>query len=512
MKNLLKSIMAWPLSSKILSLVIVVVITGSAITVPLLLKSISGDNTSINSEDSSLSNNSNTNDSQDLSSTDNNGSQEESLNIESSQDQSNAISKPTITSGDPNNNNKKDKSVRDLKGREIRIVAYWDEPAKGSGVEGDIYWDRVEKIEERYNCKIKHINIPNNSYDTVKLSILSGEPMCDIFWYNNQILLDYKKSNLLYPVSDLKQFDFTESKWLRSAVDFTTIGGKQYGMAQVGANNRFQDVLLYNKSKISEDLWSLQQQGKLSQDKLYSVLKAYTDSTNKPALSPTIGDYDHVISQLWSTGGAIVSKNASGKFEFTMNKSSALNALSFAQKAISIDKTYLNTGANDWKYPLQQFLKQETAVLKCDQNLIAEAFQKVTNFDIGICLMPSSAGAKNPYSIPQSSFAIAYMPATVKAPQDVAMVWEQITFEDPRITWDKKFVDIVGTQNIEPLKLYDKEVRAGRYTLDYYWTVSDFYKDFVFQSITKIAHNESTPATEVEKIKNIMNAKIKLYN
>lgn len=508
MNKLIKSIMAWPVSSKILSLVIILVIAGSAISLPIILNSLNNDGNS--SEVLSSNENSSDNTDSEVSSSDDNASTTSQESVTSKA--SIAISKPVITSGSSSNVTGKDKSVRNLKGREIRIVAYWDEPAKGSGVEGDIYWDRIEKIEARYNCKIKHINIPNNSYDTVKLSILSGDPMCEIFWYNNQILLDYKKNNLLYPVSDLKQFDFTESKWLRSAVAFTTIGGKQYGMAQVGANNRFQDVLLYNKSKIKEDLWGMQQKGQLSMAKLYSIMKAYTDSTKKPALSPTIGDYDHVISQLWATGGTIVSKNSSGKFEFSMNNSKALNALSFAQKAISIDKTYLNTGANDWKYPIQQFLKQETAFLKCDQNLIAEAFQKVTNFDIGICLMPSDVGAKNPYSIPQSAFAISYMPATVKAPQDVAMIWDQITFEDPRITWDKKFVDIVGPKNLEPLKLYDSEVRAGRYTQDYYWTVSDFYNDLVFQSIQKIAHNVSTPATEVEKIKNIMNAKIKLYN
>ncbi len=212
----------------------------------------------------------------------------------------------------------------DLGGRTITYMTWWEEPVQGSNQQAVEYWETKTKIEEKYNCKFDFVYASESGWQSkVTASILSGDPICDVFSTEYEYFYGMNKSGLLYPVSDLKNFDFSDSsKWWAPGMEYSRVDGKQYGMCLSGGEF---SLILYNKDLLKKnnqpDLYELQREGKLTWSRITEIAKACTDASKgvygmAPSQFPR--DLLYLVGEAY--GGKIVTrKGDSADFDCTVN-------------------------------------------------------------------------------------------------------------------------------------------------------------------------------------------------
>jgi len=314
----------------------------------------------------------------------------------------------------------------DFGGRTIRYSAWWDlEPEPGSSKSADDFLNRVAELEEKYNFKLEYINLPADQYlEQYVASNLAGEPFADVtimasYWFYPGLVMN----GFLYPLSDLKAFDFSEEKWEVTTKELTTYQGKIYGCE---AGKFFPRAgLFWNKTMFEREglpnLYELQRNKEWTWDKMIEIGKKVTKDT----------DGDGVIDQ-WGFGGiytewsfilsnnAAVIKDVDGKPVFALDEPNAIEALQMIQDIGLVHKIKPTEGD-----PTQLFIDGKLAMYNY-QWWITDQLQPNMQDDYGFVFFPMGPKANDYVSEVYETNFVSF-PSAVKDPEQVAIFWNEMT-------------------------------------------------------------------------------------
>lgn len=404
----------------------------------------------------------------------------------------------------------KDTAVRNLKGRVINQVAYWTEPKKGESPSANAYWKLKESVQAKYNCTINWIFKSRESIDAeVFPSIMSGKPIADIFTVQQDRMFALISKKMVYALSDLKQFDFTENKWDPVVKQISTVNGKTYGMS--ASDGPFAvSMLLYNKDYFKKnnltDLYSLQKSGGLDWEAFRTIAKNATKGDVKGFAM--IADEYMAQSLIMANGGLLVSRGKGLDFTCTANSPNVLYALDFWQKMRTVDKSCIDS--NGYTYGRDLFIQGKAAMFYGELSMSKEITDKA-NFDIGMVLFPTGPSGKQPYLLEQSIASPWVMAVTTQAPEDVAMVFDAL-MQPSSISWQDTYYDMYYSDEVlASLKIYTDLVKKGKFTIDYAISVGGLYDTGLHGGLISVSKGEMTPAQAIETVQGQMNAAIKNF-
>ncbi len=400
----------------------------------------------------------------------------------------------------------------DLGGRTITYMTWWEEPVQGSNQQAVEYWETKTKIEEKYNCKFDFVYASESGWQSkVTASILSGDPICDVFSTEYEYFYGMNKSGLLYPVSDLKNFDFSDSsKWWAPGMEYSRVDGKQYGMCLSGGEF---SLILYNKDLLKKnnqpDLYELQREGKLTWSRITEIAKACTDASKgvygmAPSQFPR--DLLYLVGEAY--GGKIVTrKGDSADFDCTVNSAEMVNGFSDVNRWYSVDKTVLPCNG-DYKYSSSQFKAGNVAMF---MGVTPPTYYGNYGFELGACLVPAGRDSKSfePF-INLSTGTLSFIPACADKPEEIALVWNEIGAKTGRVNWEIYYQDYLSDDIMECLYQSIDYTNQKKYTIDYGYTLLSLWQNnnTLFDTTTKFVSSSNSAASFIQSLENIYAAKI----
>lgn len=400
----------------------------------------------------------------------------------------------------------------DLNGRTITYMTWWEEPVKGSNQQAVEYWAEKTKIEKEYNCKIEFAYTADSGWmERIFSSILAGNPNCDVFSTEYQHFYGMQTKGLLYPVNELKNFDFSDnSKWWKPGMDFSNIKGKQYGMCASGAEF---SLIVYNKDILKQnnqpDLYELQQNGTLTWSKLVEIAKACTDSskgTYGMAPSQFPRDLLYLVSNAY--GGKIVERDSeSFKYKCTVNSPEVVNAFSDVNKWYAVDKIVLPS-SGDYTEAGKKF---KDGKILMHMGVAPPTYYSGHDFELGVCLMPSGRDADSfsPF-INMSTGVLSYIPACAENPEEIAAVWNRLAGKTGRQNWEIYYQDYLPEDVMNCLYDSVDNVNNGKYSIDYGYTLLTLWdnNDALFNSSNSFVKSANSAASFIQSLENVYNTKI----
>jgi len=333
----------------------------------------------------------------------------------------------------------------DFGGRSVRFAAWWDqEPKEGVTESGDLYVAKLRDMEEKYNFKFEWINIPEGELlETLTASNLAGDPFTDFIYIKDSWFLPRVVSGEIYPVSDLKAFDFSEEKWNPIIMEFGEVNGKKYALYT--GKLEIRGLLFWNKTIFEREglpnLYELQNNYQWTWDKFLEVAQKATKDL----------DGDGTIDQWGVTGGQmefqlIASNDADpiilkdGKWTYNLTDPKCLEALQFYQDLAQVHKVYaIPPEGAAWDWHIQAF-KDGYIAMMAYHSWTLGTFQTSMEDDYGVVLFPMGPRAKEYYS-ELEQFVFQVMPSAVHKPEELAIVYDEMTDPIPGIDQEEAWRD-----------------------------------------------------------------------
>ena len=395
--------------------------------------------------------------------------------------------------------------VRDLGGRTIRFLANWEEPVKGNSDRENIYWAKKTEVEEKYNCKYEHIYLSDTTvYDTFISSILSGDPNADIISYKRNPYPAIRQG-LFYDLSKLKEFDFSDDKWFKAVNEMGKVNGNQYLMF----SNKFValNLIFYNKDVFNQhsqpDLWTLQKEGKLTLDKLIEIATAISKATGTASMRGDMGAVT-VHSLFAKANGVIPVEKVDNALDFKVNINSTKSVDAYNKAQQLITEGVLNNGldSTSWTYSRSQFNAGQVPILMGSENIISHFSE--TDFEVGMCVMPTVDGDMVTVA---EDIAWCAIPYNSKKPEDIALIWNQMTDVTFDVDYKVRYRDAVSEDGMELIeKLSEMQIsQAIPVNCDVAAEVEDS------ATINSMISGAITPAQAMQTVEPLYTAALKEY-
>lgn len=395
-----------------------------------------------------------------------------------------------------------DNKVRDLGGRTITYLTYWSEPVKGKTDRETNYWKVKTEIEKKYNCKFKHVTASGDDwFNNVLTSIISGKPTCDIV-SSKEIAFSAMSSGLFYDLSTLDEINLNDDKWRDAVTEVGTLNGKKYLME--AGKFLTADLILYNKdlfaAKNQEDLYTLQKNGKLTLDKLISVMKNMYDG-KKASTVVDIYAFNLHVQMGYANGGKLVTRKAgTTQFTNTINTAPIINGFKSAQELINAGIVEMTN--SDWQWARNQFMAGNYPIMIGGGDL--EEIASESDFDLGVCAFPTKDGG---IVSTISDIQWAAIPYNVKKADDVALVWNEMVDVIFDVNYKSRYQDIVSSDVMEFINARSKAQVNNGLQVDYY-NVIDIWDDGVGAVFNQMVSGEVTPANAIETVSPLINNKL----
>ena len=201
--------------------------------------------------------------------------------------------KTTTGTKEPNNDERK-KTPAELKGTKINMLIWWTEggddtrKAKdfldATGIEVKYNTQAMDKYQTNLSAMVMAKNAP-------AIAAIINE------WYPQPIT-----RNLMQPITNVKGWDFTDSKtYSTSLMDQFGYKGQHYGIAVKGGTNCTFHVMFYNKKILSkcgvkEDPYKLWKAGNWNWDTFLDIAKKCTKPNDKLYGVTNVGQYVWMLS------------------------------------------------------------------------------------------------------------------------------------------------------------------------------------------------------------------------
>lgn len=409
----------------------------------------------------------------------------------------------------------------DLGGRQLVFAYNWDMVPTTSDAELDSKTTTEEQIgklanlkrvEKKYNCKIKYINIP---YDQISkkltTSVMAGTPVADTINLSPTQVYTAVLGNELLPLKDNvpDNSDIFHDKKVLYPVSYL---GKEYGMAETnvgisGIYIAFNREIIKKLGMDAPDV--LYQKGQWTWDNFLKLARAATKDTNgdgkidQYGLSGTPGRLAPLF--VASNDGYLLNE-ADQKSGLTDPKS--IEAFDFLNKIYNVEKAgYIAANdPDDYNSNDYSFKNGNIAMFYCEDWMLPTTNPKLS-FKVGCAPAPKGPSNKSDslYFKAESSVCI---PKGVKDPKIVAQVFEEV------INWcgaDFSKKTDGTTQWLESMWPTEDDVnlsidisnKCGK--VDYFSAIPDYPLGNVLDAFLK---NGKTPAQAIEQNKQIAQSKI----
>ncbi|HWT76822.1 MAG TPA: extracellular solute-binding protein [Mobilitalea sp.] len=295
----------------------------------------------------------------------------------------------------------------DLGGMEIVIGDWWSpaEEAAPTTAKEEATQAYHKMIQEKYNFKMKQVAVADwgTMQETFTTGAMAGTPAAQVFLLGQSWVAQPLANGLLYDLSTLKNFDFTQSKWNQAVIGEMTFGNSIYGMASGKAEPKlgvFWNKRLYQEAGLDPNLpYDLQASGDWTWDKFEELSKQLTIDTNNDGTPDTYAtasfSADFFAGAIYSNDARYIGRDANGKF---YNATTEPNFLESAQWVVNhIQSGYempAPEGAN-WDWFVAAFHDAKVAMT------FAEEYKVGTWADMkddwGFVLCPKGTKSNNNY-------------------------------------------------------------------------------------------------------------------
>lgn len=383
--------------------------------------------------------------------------------------------------------------AKDLKGRTITYVAYWEAPGRNTN-DGKC----IAEVEKLLNCKFEHKMLTD--YKALYASILAGKPIADIYATKFDECLNTAAKGLLTPLDTLSSFNFKAARWNQSSIKENTVNGHIYAAT---SEPQFRKVLLYNmdmfKANNWPDLYSLQKNGELTWDVLYDVMskavKLGNDSSPVYGLIPVDTIQAFAQDMLNANGVCALARNGdSTNFTYGLNSEAGIETLNTLVKWNN-EKLLFNNEIYGWDSGRSFFASGKSAMIMIDQGHFGTATANA-NFEYGMVLFPH--GPRSQKDLISYQVNAEAIPAGVKNSNDVALFWDlyqDLKYAD--LDFYANYYDLAPNGTVKStLEKYMQGIQNNQYIHDWAntWGINmdKYYKEVV--------DGTTTPAAMVKSI------------
>lgn len=326
--------------------------------------------------------------------------------------------------------------AKDMNGRTFTFAYNWDampneEPDPSTATVEDIYkWENLKRVEEKYNCKIKFINVPYEEIATkLTTSVMAGAPYADAVNLSAQQAIPLAVSGQIMALEDINLPDGDIFNANDVLIPVTDIGGKHYCIKD--KNEEVSACFLgVNEDIISElgveDPVELYEKGEWTWDKFLEIAKAATKDT----------DGDNVVDQYGLSGVPLllakqfIASNDGYLIDGTsfgegISDAKSMEALEFFNKLYNTDKVAYIADKNVWEWNgnLQAYREGKSAMFFLQSWVLGEGDNGSFNYSV----VPFPTGPSNTTGATyMTSIAGVSIPKGVENPEDVLMIFEEV--------------------------------------------------------------------------------------
>lgn len=225
----------------------------------------------------------------------------------------------------------------DLNGDTIRISSWFNLEPTAQTAYYEKYLKRKKALEEKFNCKIKYVEIPADElYETVKTSAASADPVADIIRLRSPWVTPVMAGEgLLLPVDTY--FDLNDSMWDKVSTRESIYKGRPYGVNSEPPVSWA--CVWYNKTLVKEaklkDPAGLISSGTWTWDKWVDYSKAISKlGTKDVRIYGT--NIPYPLAFVASNGGRAV-KSINNRDVWALNAPEAIDSLKFLRNVANSD-------------------------------------------------------------------------------------------------------------------------------------------------------------------------------
>lgn len=329
----------------------------------------------------------------------------------------------------------------DFGGRTVRIGSYYDmTPDPESSALKEALAERIDFVEQNYNCKIEFLDLGGDYLNQYITSVLAGDPVCDIgYVMTYKLLPSLIEGGIAYPISDLGVMDFDEYKWRSDCVEAGYYKGKNYGMLMKDPEIRY--GIFWNKTLFAKyglpDLYELYDKGEWTWDKFKEIAIAGNVDSNGDGEYDIYG-FNERESFDWCylySNGANISKKTDDGIQIDLSDQKVIEALT-ALQSFKADVPHLSGWLGDWQSQIWSF--RDGGSLMClEEFWISYAYLNEMEDDWGFVPFPKGPSATD-WSCYGKEFGTRFMLNGIDKPEEVAQIYDLITdIAETEEEWDE---------------------------------------------------------------------------
>lgn len=402
--------------------------------------------------------------------------------------------------------------VEDMKGYTFTIMSIFlpQELSSTSTLFEEQLFDRIDEVEEDYNCKIRIINQPYPDLSTIRQYVVAGSKFADILELDPNTMVSAAESNLLAPWSNAGSIiDPKDARWNASATKIGNYNGKQYGL-QFYKPPEVRYCVVMNKTLLKanginpDDIYTAVRNKEWDFDMLRDLAKRCT-SADKNTFG-IVGKPDYIARGLMLANNATMVTRANGKVSFSGASTNAINAMQYFYDLVNTDKSVFVDGATlgtsaawDKVYnldPINQFLKGNCAFMLYESwvlNQRIKAGAQSANMEYGMIPYPMGPAADN-YMTNDCNNRLFTLTASNKDYEKSAKIFNALAYpldgEDGLDYWEDIQADYFQSGDKDSLDMY--KICLDTATFDYGFAVSELANAFnAAMADSVFAHNTS---------------------
>ena len=389
----------------------------------------------------------------------------------------------------------------DLKGREIKIAAWWDpKPAdKGSSQAADLGWERIEYLEEKYNCKFTFMPmVQAEMVARIQTSVESGEPVFDVGYVPSSQVPMLANKGYLQDLKKLDCFDLSDEKWAKFPQTVGVFGDAVYTF-EMGSVFYPRQIMLWNKTMFEKNNWpnlyELVEKNEWTFDKMLEIAQLATDEASGRA--GIVGYADLLQNQIiLSNNAELVSFDDQGVPHFAADSPNALEAIQFL---LDLDRKYGVMGepeAPTWDYYTQAFMDGKVAMAFTELYMVPNISEMKDDYGI----VPPPMGPKaTTYSSRVGDAPIQVMLSNNPQIQEIAYILDLYTepYPDNEDMWRTGFEAFLrDDESVNIVKKISDEY--AQFDNGFFFTGA---RNLINQAINDVWYGEKTPAEAIGEIK-----------
>ena len=316
--------------------------------------------------------------------------------------------------------------VADLGGREIRISHWWDATPVGDSEADELARERIKKVEEKYNVKIKYLNTEYwSTSEKLSSSVMANDPFAEIVRIPDGFIWGLMHGGFLTPLDDA----LNNTRIAPDVVEAMRFGGENvFGLESwFNAND---SGMYYNKRIFKEaglkDPQQLMDEDNWNWTTMLDAAKKLTVDNNGDGKVDQYGlaGAHYIFSeQLITSNGGLIYDEASKKASF--DSPAAMDGLNFLYELYNTHKVVKANEGNDWEDPAKYFAEGNIAMYPGGLWEIEGRLQDKMKDEWGYVYFPKAPNASS-YTDPLGQTAAYVIPKGVKDAEAIVKIWEEL--------------------------------------------------------------------------------------